>query len=558
MGIFTGGAGAGISNTGRIISTGSQEAYGIAVVGDGSSIRNVGLIQAGDEVLGGLASVGVLSHGTANEVYNAGSIRAYGSGATGILSDGDRAVIQNNGSVTADGEASVAVLASGNDVIVRNSGRIDSSGLAATGILTSGDSVTVINTGRIMADLQAFAILMDGSDAVLSLGVGTAIQGNIGFTGPDGLVQIGNGLNTALSFALTPGYVDTNGAPYVINGNALAVVDPTGFSSQDEVLAETTSLIADAIDNRFAAVRSRASGDHAGENSKRVVSSSGPVSGANTEAWATALGGYWNQEREGAGSDFDYGAGGLMVGVDSSASHDTRLGVFAGAISGEMTADTQSQSIANDHYFAGTYVDLSSERYFLDLSVAAGIARFDSKRRIANNLVLEGIEYARADYDGIFLSPSATIGTEISLGGGVLTPSVRARCAALFLDSYKERGSTADLDVDSREVGIFELRGQLAYDFAPVVTTGGRFDWGMRIGANAAAGGGEDADAVLMGQAINISTHDDKSVISGFAGMQALYTDDRSGVQAGVSGEAGTGSGGGFTAKAQAAVSIPF
>ena len=70
------------------------------------------------------------------------------------------------------------------------------------------------------------------------------------------------------------------------------------------------------------------------------------------------------------------------------------------------------------------------------------------------------------DYDGLFVSPSATIGTSFAMNGGSLIPSLRARYAGLFLDSYDETGSAADLSVDDRDVNVFDFRAQLAYALA--------------------------------------------------------------------------------------------
>jgi uncharacterized protein with beta-barrel porin domain len=557
VGIFAGASGANIRNIGTIASTGLQEAYGIASIGNGSIIRNVGSIQVGDVLLGGLAPIGVLSSGIGSEIRNSGSVRATGTAAFGILSDGGQAEIRNDGSIAADGLASVALLSAGDGSIISNTGRIGSSGVASVGILSTGADTTLTNSGKITSDLTEFAIIMAGDGAILDLRAGTAIQGNISFAGANGTLTIGNGLNTALTFFTTPAFLDTNGAPFAISGNTLAVVDTTGFTSQDEVVADFTGAIADALDDRFAAARSRARGGYPAVNGMLIspVADVSPDSGV--EAWGAALGGYRSQDRTNSGSDFDNVFGGFVFGVDGMAGSSTRLGLLAGTTMGKMQTSSDSQAIGNENYFAGAYASFAAEGHFLHLSAAAGLSQFESERRVANNLVLGGIEHARADYDGIFVSPAATIGTEIAMGSGLVTPSIRARYAGLFLDDYEEHGSAANMDVDGRRVDVFELRGELAYSMAPIDTESGVFDTSIRAGVDGTFGDGGTVDAILLGQPLAISAGNEDTVIRGFAGLRTLFTASN-GIQVSVASELGLDTGSAFTASGRIELLMPF
>ena len=324
-----------------------------------------------------------------------------------MVVSGNGNTVSNTGVIRTQGEAAYGIVSDGNGTVIANRGRISSSGLASYGILSSGENETITNAGRIEADIDdlAFAVFMAGNGTTLDLRAGTAIQGNIGFFGADGTLEIGHGLNTALTFADAPDVLDTNGAPFVINGNTLAVVDPTGFSAQDDLLADTTGAIADALRDRLAAARSASWSGTASVNGLLINPAADVLQDDGLTLWGTVLGGYRDQKAEGAGSDFESWFGGAMMGVDGLAGSGTRLGLLAGAMTGELDADTNSQSVDNDNYFAGAYASFDLGRSFIDLSAVGGFATFDSKRRVANNLVLGGIESAKADYDGSLRQP---------------------------------------------------------------------------------------------------------------------------------------------------------
>jgi hypothetical protein len=533
-GIFSLGPGASIRNSGTISSLGQNAPYGISATGVGAVVENAGLIETGGGTVAASVPIGVLVTGSGSVVRNTGAIRTQGTAGYGILSDGDRTVIENRG-------------------------RITSSGPLSYGVLSAGENATITNFGRIEADLgeTEFALFMEGDGVTLDLRAGTAIQGNIAFFGADGTLEIGRGLNTALTFADMPDYLDTKGAPFAINGNILAVVDPTGFSAQDDMLADTTGAISDALGSRLAAARSMTRGDAANANGQLINPVADVVQDDGLALWGSVLGGYRDQEAEGAGSDFESWFGGAVIGIDGLAGSGTRLGLLAGAITGELETETNSQSIDTDNYFAGAYASFQMGYSFFDLSAIGGFATFDSSRRVANNLVLGGIEHAIADYDGAFVSPAAEIGTTFAIGGGDLITSLRARYAGLFLDDYRESGSAANWEVDDRRVDVVELRGQLAYALAAVETGGGTLEMTVRTGVDGTFGDGGSVDAILLGQSLFFDSDSDEAVAEGFAGLQMIYT-DTSGLQLDFGAELGLDTNASFTANGRLGVIVPF
>jgi outer membrane autotransporter protein len=273
--------------------------------------------------------------------------------------------------------------------------------------------------------------------------------------------------------------------------------------------------------------------------------------------WGTVLGGYRDQEAEGAGSDFESWFGGAVIGIDGLAGDGTRLGLMAGAMTGELDADTKSQSIDNENFLAGAYASLEMGRSFLDLSAIGGFATFDSRRRVANNLVTGGVENAKADYDGGFVSPAAEIGTAVDMGGGYVIPSLRARYAGLFLDDYSESGSAANLEVDRRRVDVGELRGQLAFAMTAIAMEGGTLELTFRTGVDGTFGDGGRIDAILLGQSLSFDSGSDTAVAEGFAGLQMVYSSD-SGLQLNFGAELGLDTNDSFTANGRLGVIVPF
>ena len=111
------------------------------------------------------------------------------------------------------------------------------------------------NSGTVISE-QSYAFFLGGGNATLNLLAGSAIQGGIYFGIPESAtLNIGPGLNTALTLDGIPETISIYGAPMVVQGSLVAVLDPTGFSAQDEMLTDVTRAIAGAIDGRLNAAR---------------------------------------------------------------------------------------------------------------------------------------------------------------------------------------------------------------------------------------------------------------------------------------------------------------
>ncbi len=512
--IVSTGLAAEIENSGRITTT-ADGSHAIVSIGDDATIANWGSLETQGD-----AAAALIAAGLGSRSRNGGSILASGDGASGVILDG------------ADG-------------LFENLGAIETTGLASSGLIIGddGDGATITNSGSIAVPLdgasQAIGVSSLADGVTLNLSSGSVIQGVINFAGTNGTVNVANGMNTALQFNL-PNIttLQTFGSPYAATAdNLLAVVDPTGFSAHDEMLSDVTRAIADALDERFA-------GSRAGR-------------GTGEAAWLKSIGGYRHAKGFGPSVGFDNRFSGAMIGVDQPVHYAARAGFFGGAAFGKMATATDSHSIEMQSYIAGGYASLTRAGVFFDLGIAAGIAKLDSDRRVANNLVAGGLEHAEASSFGALFSPSLALGTDIAAGDATLTPSVRLRYAALFTENHAEHGSAANLDVDGRRVDALEVRGQLAATTGPYEVSGGTISHALRLGAEGYFTDSQSVDAVLLGQALSFEAGGPVAGARGFAGFETRYTAD-AGWQLGATTEFGYDTQGGFTASGGVKLDIPF
>ena len=307
-------------------------------------------------------------------------------------------------------------------------------------------------------------------------------------------------MNTALTFnLLNSPNLNTNGSPYAASGGLLAVVDGTGFAASDDMLSDLTGSIADAIDNQIAnALQGR-------------------------KAWIREFSGYRSASAGDQFTGFENLFGGVMVGVEADTRYASRGGLLFGTSRGVFETDSGSQKINSADYFGGLYGNLKTSSFFVNLAVTGGTSQFDSKRRVANNLVLGGIENANTGYSGTFVSPQIKIGTELALTHVMLRPSLRGRYANIHLNGNSEQGSVADLSVSGRNVSLADLRGELAFVSYPIDFHNGKLQYSVRVGIDGSVRNNPDLSGELLGQSIAFGAGGRKTVIQGYAGFDTQY-----------------------------------
>ncbi len=518
-----------------VVTVGHDEVLGNVTINDDGTVTNDGTI---------LGDVFILDDGT---VTNTGTI-----GGSVLILNGfpplKSHTITNSGTI-------------GGDVLIEG-GTITNTG-TIVGIVQQTGFGTITNSGSLGGAL----LFVPGT---LNLLAGSVVHGGIYFINPGSTLNIGHGQNTALILTGPVSAINSFGAPMTVQGSVVAVVDPTGFSAQDEMLTDLTRAIANAVDGRINAGRfgyappatPLLSFAEAGGGADAQAMAFGYPMGSTGAAssghgfWATGIGAWRDQDGDGANGAFDTGLGGLLVGLDGEMANGMRMGAFLGASASRFETDANSQEIDADSYFGGIYGSYSAQTYFLDMSLTGGVTSQSSDRSVANNLVIGGIEHAKADYDGVFVSPSATIGTTYSMGEAALIPTFRARYAGLFLDGYEEHGSAADMTVDDRDVNVFDFRAQLAYALAARPLNGGVLHTALRFGADATFADQDDVQAVLLGTGLNFSVSGDDT-LRGFAGLDLSWR-AAGGADLFLGAEAGYDSGDAFTLDVLGGLRIPL
>ena len=548
------------ANNGSITTT-VADADGIS-----SNSPNAQISSSGSITTAGFGGNGIRSSGESANITNSGIITTAGDEGHGIRSGGESANITNSGIITTTVGASHGIRSSGESANITNSGVIITAGVGGHGIRSSGESANITNSGTIISQNEN-AIFMRSTDATLNLLAGSAIQGGIVFGDVDSAtLNIGPGLNTALTLGGIPDTVNVNGMVYtdasnaVLQGNLLAVVDVTGFAATDEILTDMTRSITGSVEAHLAAQRScHHDGRVAmGDMSVTPVADLPPLPMAcGTGLWGTLFGGYSKLEGAPETSELEHGFGGVMVGYDMALSASTVGGVFAVFAKGEAATPNDNYSNDMTSGFGGAYVSHAAGSVFVDLSVTAGVMNNDQDRLVNNNLVAGGLETASADYDGIVFSPSMKVGFNQGLYGSTLTPSVRVRYAGLYLDNYTEKGSATNLAVGDRDVHVVEVRGELAFALATNEVESGFWHTQLKGGVDGIFNWSDDVDATLLGTDIRFAAGDEDSIVRGFGGVEAVFT-SHGGTQFTSAFEVGYDSAETFSADARLGVNVPF
>lgn len=556
--ILSTGADAYVANSGAIRTLGTAS-YGVISSGAGANVDNAGSID-----VSGIAVAGILGAAPGFQVTNSGSIVAAGEAASGIIwglgNDGLRVV--NSGTVRVSGLASTGIAAGGSGIDIVNAGLVSVSGQASTGILTAFGGASIENTGTVVVSGaetaaiaatapgsvvtnsgtvrsdQGVAIFFGGANATLHLLGGTAIQGPIVFAGPDNLATFSPGLNALLVFDGYMPSLSAGGRPLVIEGDAVGVIDTTGFASATPLLVDLTGNIADALEARL--------GGGPGASASR-----GPA------VWASTFGTYRNQAAAGSLAGFRQRLGGLVAGIDVSADARWLGGIFVGTAAGDTKVDGGGERIGHAGVFGGVYAGYDDGGRFLDLSAAVGSLREDGSRRIAENFVLGGVDQADVSYSAVFVSPSVSLGARLPVSVGKLVPSLRLRYAGLFVEGYDEEGAAAALRVDPRDLNVFAARAQLALALDPVAGDRGTFQATFRAGVEGFARNGGDVSASLIGRDLDFADGGADRVLYGFGGADVVLA-GRHGLQLQGGVEAGYASDGAFVLSAQARIGKAF
>ena len=209
---------------------------------------------------------------------------------------------------------------------------------------------------------------------------------------------------------------------------------------------------------------------HAATNSQTLVS--GVINDRSSRArsatgapekgvWLQALSSDANQDQRRGVAGYDADSHGIAVGADGQLNADTTLGLAYSYLDTDVKSDLGSKTQVTGHALT-LYSNWVHDNWFVDTSLMYGWNDNESKRYIAGTR-------AKADYDSDVFGVSALAGYSLRLMPDVvLEPQVGARYANVGMDAYREKGSSASLNVGSQryEVGEMGVGARLAAAFA--------------------------------------------------------------------------------------------
>ena len=509
---------------------------GVIVAGHDSVITNSGSIEGSQD--------GIVLYGNSNILENSGIILGNTATGYGVFFEGSANDITNSGTI--EGLYGIGMYSSGNQIVNTGSIRAESIGLRMR-----ADNNVILNSGSIIG--STYSVIFEGTGNTLEILKGGILEGTLNM-GTGNALYLYKGMNAALSYVGTPTVSSASGVD-LDTGSELVSLDRTGFSAADEQLNDLTRAVNDSIDQRLSS--GKPGGEtYASSGGMQVRPVADPlVSGSDAAAWLTGFGSY--RDKSGSGSDLGWNSvlGGGMAGYDQAIADGIRIGALGGASLSRLSSKADEE-IDTASYFVGAYGSYSAERYFVNAAVFGGLSTFTGRKTVMDNMISGGSETVKTDHDGWFVNPSLTVGMPVATLGGIMTPSLRARYAALSLEDYTEKWTSVDVSYDSRIVSLFDLRAQLAYD-VDWALGGGSLGIGLRGGMDATIASADDVQVQAASASLDFSADNDGMAWRGFAGLDLAYvTDAQSRVF--VSGEVGLASVASTTAVGRAGMEFHF
>ena len=544
-------------NSGRVPNTGGGGIQTIAIDGGNATTVNFGFV-SGDVATVSGASSGNGNAATFNSGLVTGDVISSAQG-TGTASFGNVGTIHGN----------VASLASDGNAIAYNGGKIFGEIDAFTfgggvAMLTNAGLIDATTSTGVAIDLTQFdpttpttLNIMPGSRIVGEI----ILNGDTFFPGSGTMLNIlsGHDISSVLTFGgsgcgcTTGGLTDTGatvnvtgGAPYVINGNTVAILDPTSFAMADRNVVDVTRTVTSLVTSRLtnpapisggtSAIGFAPSGNVARDmandafsgipalayagNDRVLLSNPSFTAADGTSVWAQGFGGQRIQRADAPTLRSVNNFYGGVLGVDKTVQPGLRLGGFIGAGNVKSTIELNSGGTNSDMVFGGVYGRYVMGRAFLDFSLLGGHSSNDVKRTIANNAVPGGFEYAAGKYNGWFISPEIAYGLTQSLGANLaLTPSARVRYLAAGFGGYDESGSSTNLSVGSRTSHNFEERGEFRLTHTTNATPTEQLQLSGTAGLIALQRVGDSTvNTILLGQSLAFATPGKASIVGFYAG----------------------------------------
>lgn len=190
------------------------------------------------------------------------------------------------------------------------------------------------------------------------------------------------------------------------------------------------------------AINRRASNARNGLSSGDVLAEQG--------VWLQALSSDADQDSRHGVAGYDAKTKGIAVGADGKLNADTTVGLAYSYLTSDVKSDLGHKTDVSGHALT-LYGNWTHDNFFVDTSLMYGWNDNESKRYIAGTR-------AKANYDSETFGVNALAGYTLQLDKlWLLEPQIGARYANVSIDSYREKGSAAALNVGSQRYEIGEM-----------------------------------------------------------------------------------------------------
>lgn len=550
-----------ITNHGRI-STVSDDGFSAMIEGLNTKIVNYGTLESS-----GMCSYGIFAKVGGFELENHGTISTSSTasswgiklgwtdetGPTNIYHAADNARIRNFGTITTNAPSGNAFYIHGSNTVIDNAGLIETHGNDSMGIyvfdyaskpgaaqITNSGTIRthgatnsqpvyinarsshLINSGTIAA-AHGDAIYLGSTNQQLTLKRGTRIEGSIGIKDPNSAtLNVENGLNLRLKMNARPGVVNANGQAvgYDPNAQILTVMSADIFDGVTTSSGGTMGAVNATLLGRMTGLR------HANPASSAPLGYA-PVNqpffpdfspSDDSGLWARGFGEITAPRPDHEGTRATTGGG--MIGFDTQLDTGIAAGLYAGYSFGKAEL-IGGASLETSTFVTGSYLSTDLGAYFVDVNAALG-GTFNHSSRTVMNSALATLETATADFNGVFFSPSVTLGFDRDLGLARLTPTLTLGYSGNYHAAYSETGTSDNLSLDNRLSHVLNARA--AVELGDIALGGADSSWNgsFMLGADGSIALGRNGKANLSGSTFDLDAGTLASA-RGFAGAELSY-----------------------------------
>ena len=182
----------------------------------------------------------------------------------------------------------------------------------------------------------------------------------------------------------------------------------------------------------------------------------------NWNAWALGTGTFSRTINLGKLQNYNYDAGGFLVGADYRWNEQFVSGLYAG-YDYSVTNYTGSSSMRGNSVSFGTYASYAKDGYYADAVIGGGYTAFQSKRSIQFSTI---DRTASADPNSAQFTAGINLGKDFEIGQFTLGPIAGAQYTYAGIGGFTESGaSSLDLSLGQQSANSLRstLGGRIAY-----------------------------------------------------------------------------------------------